>query len=81
MKVIDKNKVQLIQSTRNCDLMDEVEIMKKIQHPNVIEVLNVVDTKAKLYIVLEYAERGELFDHIVKKGVHSNIDKSDAKMK
>ena len=24
IKIIDKNKVQLIQSTRNCNLMDEV---------------------------------------------------------
>jgi len=68
VKVIDKNKVQLIQSTRNCNLLDEVEIMKKISHPNVIKVHDVIDSPRQLYIVLEYANGGELFDLIIKNG-------------
>ena len=68
IKVIEKNKVELIQSNRNCNLMDEVVIMKKITHENVIRVFDVFETEQRLYIVLEHADKGELFDHILKRG-------------
>lgn len=47
----------------------EVAILKKARHRNVVSLLEVIDdpTKAKVYLILEYVERGEIKWH--KKGV------------
>ncbi|EDQ90958.1 uncharacterized protein MONBRDRAFT_15828 [Monosiga brevicollis MX1] len=47
--------------------MAEVDILLKINHPNVIHVHDVENTPSHLYIVLELASGGELFDRIVDK--------------
>lgn len=59
-KNLDQKELQL--------LFREIDIMKKLQHPNVIQLMEVVDTPDTLYLVLEFASGGELFDAIVKKG-------------
>ncbi|KAK4575383.1 hypothetical protein LTR86_001237 [Recurvomyces mirabilis] len=40
----------------------EVAILKKVRHPNIVALLEVIDdpTRKKVYIVLEYVERGEI---------------------
>lgn len=47
----------------------EVAILKKARHPNVVSLLEVIDdhNKNKVYLILEYVERGEIKWH--KKGV------------
>ncbi|KAI4197731.1 MAG: hypothetical protein LQ350_005749 [Teloschistes chrysophthalmus] len=42
----------------------EVCIMKLIEHPNVISLYDVWENRGELYLVLEYVEGGELFEHI-----------------
>lgn len=42
----------------------EVIIMKLIEHPNIIGLYDVWENRGELYLVLEYVEGGELFDHI-----------------
>ncbi|KAL8790659.1 MAG: hypothetical protein Q9213_000507 [Squamulea squamosa] len=42
----------------------EVLIMKLIEHPNIINLYDVWENRGELYLVLEYIEGGELFDHI-----------------
>ncbi|KAL2795974.1 hypothetical protein BJX66DRAFT_154168 [Aspergillus keveii] len=46
----------------------EVVIMKLIEHPNVISLYDVWENRGELYLVLEYVEGGELFDHVSKHG-------------
>lgn len=40
----------------------EVAILKKVRHPNIVALLEVIDdpSRKKVYIVLEYVERGEI---------------------
>jgi len=52
----------------------EIDIMKKLQHPNIIQLMEVIDTSDTLYLVLEFASGGELFDAIVNKGSYSEAD-------
>jgi len=52
----------------------EIDIMKKLQHPNIIQLMEVIDTPDTLFLVLEYASGGELFDAIVNKGSYSEVD-------
>lgn len=38
--------------------------MKSLQHPNIIELLQVIETKENVYMVMEYAGGEELTSHI-----------------
>lgn len=46
----------------------EISTMKLIKHPNVVQLHEVMASKTKIYIVLEFVDGGELFDKIVNKG-------------
>ena len=43
------------------------DIPGSIDHPCVIQLLDVIDTENNLYIILELADGGELFDKILEK--------------
>ena len=44
----------------------EIKILKKIRHPNCIQLFDILESNKSLYFVTEYAEGGELYDRIVK---------------
>ena len=46
----------------------EIIIMKLLNHPNVLRLYDVWETTSTLYMVLEYAEHGELFNLLVDRG-------------
>ncbi|GAA5963658.1 hypothetical protein JCM3765_003535 [Sporobolomyces pararoseus] len=46
----------------------EIVIMKLIEHPNVLRLMDVWETGSELYLIMEYVEGGELFDYLVKRG-------------
>ncbi|KAL6942721.1 hypothetical protein ACO0RG_001682 [Hanseniaspora osmophila] len=46
----------------------EIIIMKLLNHPNVLRLYDVWETDTDLYMVLEYVERGELFNLLVEQG-------------
>ena len=65
VKVIDK---------KNCHsegelekVKDEIDIMRRVSHPNCIQFVDMFDAKDKLYIVMELVNGGELFDRIIEK--------------
>jgi len=47
-------------------LENEINIMKKLSHPNVVQMKAVFDTPEILYIVMEILQGGELYERIVK---------------
>lgn len=71
IKCISKN---LIDKKELALLEREIDIMKKLQHPNIIQLMEVIDTPDTLYLVLEFASGGELFDAIVNRGSYSESD-------
>jgi 5'-AMP-activated protein kinase, catalytic alpha subunit len=40
--------------------------LKKVRHPNVIQLYEIIETEKELYMIMEYANGGELFDYIVR---------------
>lgn len=62
MKLIDKK----MMSSKETDLvLEEIKILKTIQHPNIIKLLEVMDLPSEVVcLVLEYAGGGTLFDYI-----------------
>ena len=43
-------------------VMDEVDLLKKVDHPNIVEYFETYDDKHYLYLVMELCTGGELFD-------------------
>ncbi|XP_072956013.1 CBL-interacting protein kinase 9-like [Typha angustifolia] len=46
----------------------EISTMKLIKHPNVVQLYEVMASKTKIYMVVEFVDGGELFDKIVSSG-------------
>lgn len=45
----------------------EIHILRRIRHPHIIQLYDIIETKRQLFLVTEYAAKGELFDYIVSK--------------
>ena len=43
----------------------EISLMKIVSHPGILKLIDVLESQRHLYIVMEYAEQGELFDYLV----------------
>ena len=52
-------------------LLEEVRILKSINHPNITSVFDFFEEKKHFYVVMELLEGGELFDRIVKKSFYN----------
>jgi serine/threonine protein kinase len=52
----------------------EIAIMKKLQHPGIVQLEDIFETDDTLYLVLELVDGGELFDQIVDRGNYSEAD-------
>lgn len=51
--------------TRLAKIHREVQILKGLQHPNIVRLHEMSETERHIGIVLEYASGGELFDYIL----------------
>ena len=55
-------------------LRAEVQILRSIQHPNIVRLYDVYESPNRLYLVMELLTGGELFDRIVGLGKFSEDD-------
>lgn len=62
MKILDKDTIKKEDLISN--LKKEISIMMLISHPNVVKLIEVLASKTKIYIVLEYIKGGELW-HLI----------------
>ena len=44
----------------------EIEILKKMDHPNIIKLYEVYESERSLYLVMEECKGGEIFDRIIR---------------
>ncbi|XP_063978831.1 calcium/calmodulin-dependent protein kinase type II alpha chain-like [Diachasmimorpha longicaudata] len=59
---------KIVNTTKKEDRRDverEVEIMRRLQHPRLIQLYDAVDNDKKFYVVLELIEGGELFERVI----------------
>ncbi|XP_078592173.1 MAP/microtubule affinity-regulating kinase 3-like isoform X20 [Branchiostoma floridae x Branchiostoma japonicum] len=75
IKIIDKT--QLNPSSLQ-KLFREVRIMKMLNHPNIVKLFEVIETEKTLYLVMEYASGGEVFDYLV---AHGRMKEKEARAK
>ena len=55
------------------DALKEIAILKKLDHPNIIKLYEILHNyqKQKIYLILEYAEHGDIVDYDEESGVFS----------
>lgn len=65
MKVINKYSTSLLPEEEE-EILKEINILKMLDHPNIIKVYEYFNTKRKLFILTELCTGGELFDRITE---------------
>jgi calcium/calmodulin-dependent protein kinase I len=71
----EKYAVKIVEKTVIQDeiklLRREIEIMKQVEHENILKLIEIFEDDEKVYIVMELVDGSELFDRIVNKGYYS----------
>ncbi|KAL4608659.1 serine/threonine-protein kinase SIK2 isoform X1 [Arapaima gigas] len=75
IKIIDKTQLDSVNLEK---IYREVKIMKMLDHPHIIKLYQVMETKNMLYLVTEYAKNGEIFDYLAG---HGRLSEADARRK
>ena len=65
IKIINKKKI--INKYYKATVKRELNILQNIQHINLINTKQILNDSENIYIIMEYCEKGELFDLIVNK--------------
>ncbi|XP_043356935.1 serine/threonine-protein kinase SIK2 isoform X2 [Dermochelys coriacea] len=75
IKIIDKSQLDAVNLEK---IYREVQIMKMLDHPHIIKLYQVMETKSMLYLVTEYAKNGEIFDYLAN---HGRLSEPEARRK
>nr|XP_044248609.1 serine/threonine-protein kinase MARK2 isoform X5 [Drosophila takahashii] len=75
IKIIDKTQLNPGSLQK---LFREVRIMKMLDHPNIVKLFQVIETEKTLYLIMEYASGGEVFDYLV---LHGRMKEKEARVK
>ncbi|XP_045578702.1 serine/threonine-protein kinase DCLK2 isoform X2 [Salmo salar] len=72
LKIIDKAKC----SGKEHLIENEVAVLRRVKHPNIIQLIDEVDTPTELYLVMELVKGGDLFDAITSSTKYTERDAS-----
>eukprot|EP00731_Ephydatia_muelleri_P001211 Em0001g1211a len=72
IKIIDKKALKGKEEA----LQNEIAVLQKVSHPNIVKLYELYDDKTRLYLVMELVTGGELFDRIIAKGSYTEKDAS-----
>jgi len=63
MKVIPKENCPAV---INASLSNEIEVLKKLDHPNIMKLFEFYQDETNYYLITEYCNGGELFERIIR---------------
>ncbi|KAF7119451.1 hypothetical protein RHSIM_Rhsim13G0189200 [Rhododendron simsii] len=64
IKVIDKEKI--LKGGLIAHIKREISVLRRVRHPNIVQLFEVMATKSKIFFVMEYVRGGELFNKVAK---------------
>ena len=70
LKAIDKTSLTMKEKDF---LREEIQIIRQIQHPNVVVMKDVYETAKDMYILMECVQGGELFDYIKQYEIQEEV--------
>ena len=65
IKILDKEKI--IKEKDKFRLKNEINILKKLRHNNIVQLYSVINTQLSINLIMEYCEGEELLDYINRK--------------
>lgn len=71
VKILTK---ECMEESQQSQLLDEISILKQLDHPNIVKLYEFFQDEKRYYIVTELCLGGELFDKITKKKVFGEKD-------
>eukprot|EP01064_Diplonema_japonicum_P019188 TRINITY_DN2788_c0_g2_i2.p1 TRINITY_DN2788_c0_g2~~TRINITY_DN2788_c0_g2_i2.p1 ORF type:complete len:626 (+),score=75.62 TRINITY_DN2788_c0_g2_i2:59-1936(+) len=69
VKILNRHKIKSSQMDKK--IKREITVLKLFRHPNIIRLYDVMETTTDIFMCMEYVDKGELYDYIVKHGVLS----------
>ncbi|KAG6420587.1 hypothetical protein SASPL_117135 [Salvia splendens] len=64
IKVTDKEKILKVGLMAH--IKREISILRRVRHPNIVQLFEVMATKSKIFFVMEFVKGGELFSKVAK---------------
>jgi 5'-AMP-activated protein kinase, catalytic alpha subunit len=65
IKILEKDKIK--EQADITRVMREIQILKIVRHPNIVQLYEIIETSRQLFLIMEFVPGGELFNYIVKK--------------
>ena len=69
VKVLEKSR--LVEAADVQRVAREIKILKRNRHRNIIQLFEVLDTPTAIYLIMENADSGDMFNYIVQ---HKRVD-------
>ena len=73
VKILEKDKI--IDSSDVERVSREIHILKILRHPVVVQLYEIIESEKEIYLIMEYASGGELFEYIVS---HKRVKEKEA---
>lgn len=64
MKILEKSKISCEDDFKR--VVREIQVLKMLNHPNIVKLMEVIDTPRHIYLVTQFVPNGELFNYVVK---------------
>lgn len=65
IKILEKSRIRDSADVER--VVREIKILKLLDHPNIVKLYEIIENDDRIYLIMEYASGGELFDYIVSK--------------
>lgn len=66
IKIINKSRFEVKPDLKR-KIYREIALMRLFDHPHLLKLIEVCESKRRLYIIIEYAAHGELFDYLISR--------------